>query len=77
MTEKPTFHKVLMGDVARIQSGYSFSSSDWQESGIGVVKIAWSRKTIGTMDQLIAALSSGLMDGNLDISSAMQIVGSE
>lgn len=29
-----------LGEVAKIQSGYAFSSSDWQQAGIPVVKIA-------------------------------------
>lgn len=40
MTSSSGISKVFMGEVARIQSGYSFSSSDWQDSGVGVVKIA-------------------------------------
>jgi type I restriction enzyme S subunit len=73
MTAKPTFHKVLMGDVARIQSGYSFSSSDWQESGIGVVKIAnlknghLVREGLGYVSQEVASAANNfaLVEGDI------------
>ena len=35
-----TFHGVPIGEVASVQSGFAFKSSDWTDSGIPVVKIA-------------------------------------
>src|SRR3989344_6165201 len=34
------FEQINIGKVAKVKSGYSFKSKDWQESGVPVVKIA-------------------------------------
>jgi type I restriction enzyme, S subunit len=35
-----TWEMAPIGAIARVQGGYSFKSSDWQEAGVPVVKIA-------------------------------------